>query len=156
MWHASALRSGIVILTAAAAGACGSTTDITPPEITRADNIEALAGPGVVFITMRTTPAESMEALFEGRVLMDAAGCLRIDTADGATVVWPKDYGFEIAAGVIRILDEQGDVIGHVGGTFELGGGEVPFLTEAAGFTGADQDLADSRCPGKYWIANPV
>lgn len=39
-----------------------------------------------------------------------------------------------------------------MGGSFSLGGGEVPELSDTMGFTQADRDLAEDHCPGRYLI----
>lgn len=61
-------------------------------------------------------PDAVMDALFEGRVTRDDDGCLRLDTPDAHTVVWP--FGFSLAArdGKLVVQDAGGAVVGRVGG----------------------------------------
>ena len=149
------VRATVTALSLALAGACSSLTDAGSMELIRADRLEARAGAGIIFLSMRIAPEVHMDALFQGAVLRDGDGCLRLDTPERPTVVWPKDYGFEVTAGRILILDDGGDPVGRVGEGFRLGGGEVPSLHEGLAFTQADRDLAEAQCPGIYWIVAP-
>lgn len=135
------------------AGACASPTESGAAQLFTADMIEARIEPEVVFLRMRTNPTVTMDALFVGAVVVDDNGCLRLDSPDRHTVVWPRGYDFTTAGGTIRILDAQGDVVGRVGESFRLGGGEVTSLRDEMGFTAADRALAATHCPGRYWIA---
>ena len=139
-------------LAAVAAGACSSPTDSGAVQLQEADTIEARVGSGIVFIAMRVVPTHHMDALSQARVLEDAQGCLRLDSADRHTVVWPHGWGFEAAGDGVRILDEDGVLVGQVGEEFSLGGGEVTSLPASMGFTDADRQLAEEHCPGRYWI----
>lgn len=141
----------------ALAGLVTSCSSPTGPafEALTADALETRIGSGVTFLTMRIDPDVHMEALFQGRVLADEEGCLRLDTEDRHTVVWPKGYGFYAPGSTIWILDAGGEVIGRVGEDFRLGGGEVTELHDGLGFTAADRALAEAHCPGRYWIASP-
>ena len=147
-------RTGLAaaIFVVGALGGCSSVTEPGGIETLSADMIQARIGEGLVFISMRVVPNAHMEALYEGRVVADAAGCLRLDSPDPATVVWPKGYALADGSEWTSILDADGTVVGVVGGEFSLSGGEVPSLPVEMGFTQADRDLAESRCPGKYWI----
>jgi hypothetical protein len=134
-----------------ALAACDTATAVDP-DILVADLLEVRLGQDLVFLAMRVTPDVHMDALFEGNVVLDDAGCLRLDSPDPATVVWPRGWEFEQDGGTIRILDTGGERVGRVGEPFALGGGEVETLAAAMGFTGQDRDLAESYCPGRYWI----
>lgn len=143
---------GVVALLVIPAGACSMLTDYESAQLLTADAIEARIESGSVFLSMRVDPAESMDALFEGAVVADESGCLRLDSPDAHTVVWPMDYSFDSAGGTIRILDADGGLVGRVGESFHLGGGEVTSLHDEMGFTAADRELAGTHCPGRYWI----
>jgi hypothetical protein len=121
-------------------------------EIVIADALEARQAEGLVFLVMRIMTHAHMDALFEGPVVVYEAGCLRLDGPDPATVIWPRGYGSERADGRVRIFDAVGALVGWTGEPFALGGGEVPTLYDAMGFTQADRALSESRCPGRYWI----
>ncbi len=141
----------VLTLVAIAVGACSSLTDVDPLAI-EADTIEARIGSGIVFISMKVSPTDAMSALFEGAVIADEEGCLRLDSVDEHAVVWPNGYGFDDTGGTVRILDAEGGLVGRVGDDFDLGGGEVTSLHDGLGFTQADRDLAEEHCPGRYWI----
>ena len=111
---------------------------------------------GIVFITQNVVPDAVMEALFEGRVITDAAGCLRLDSPDPATVVWPKGFTMTASGSTMVVRDAQGREIGHIGGSFRLGGGEVPSLHGGIGVSAADRERAQTHCPGRYWIVGDV
>lgn len=143
-------------LAAVAAGACSSPTDSGAVQLLEADTIEARVGSGIVFIAMRVVPTGHMEALSETPVLVDAQGCLRLGSPDGHTVVWPLGWTFDAAGDEIRILDDDGALVGQVGEEFRMGGGEVTSLPDHMGFTDADRELAEAHCPGRYWIVGEM
>lgn len=107
---------------------------------------------GVVFMTQDVVHDVTMDALFEGDVVADEAGCLRLQSADAATVVWPQGLTAVPAEGRIEVRDAKGQSIGRIGGGFSLAGGEVSTLSDAMGFTAADRSVAAAECPGNYWI----
>lgn len=124
-----------------------------------ADPVSLARGPGgegTVFLAQTEAPEAIMDALFEGRVVRDPAGCLRLDGPDPATVVWPKDFSLEERGGELLVVAEDGGVAGRVGGPFRLGGGEVPFLHDGIPVSDEDRRLAAERCPGRYWIVGEV
>ena len=97
-------------------------------------------------------PSAVMDALFTGRVIEDAQGCLRLDSPDRHTVIWPQ--GFQLAArgGSAAVLDGGGREVGTIGASFRLGGGEVTQVPVDM-LTAADAQVAAARCPGRYWLA---
>lgn len=107
---------------------------------------------GVVFLTQNVFPRAMMDALYEGRVVADEEGCLRLDTPTASTVVWPRDYDVEERDVGIVVVNGEGSEVGTVGGAFSLAGGEVSELSDALGFTSEDRSRAAERCPGRYWI----
>jgi hypothetical protein len=145
--HLTATLLSLVI----ASTACNSPS-APGQELLAADAIQAQRSDGLVFLTMRITPEAHMEALFEGAVVRDEAGCLRLDSPDAATVVWPRGWSFEQRDDALRILNAAGQLAASVGEQLTLPGGEVETLPSVWGFTQADRDLAGSQCPGRYWI----
>ena len=139
---------GALLFTFALAG-CGDGTIVASPD----PMLEVLTKDGVVLFTQNRVPDVTMDALFEGPVVQDAAGCLRLASADGATVVWPLGYTADVGGSSIEIRAADGALVGTVGEAFTSGGGEVEALTEAMGFTDADRHAAEV-CPGRYWIAS--
>lgn len=147
----SPLRLRAVIAgTALLAAACSSTE-----EVLSFDPHNFQERTGIVFIRQNETPTAVMEALFEGRVVADAAGCLRFDSPDPATVVWPNGFIMVASGEEMLVRDAAGRDIGRVGGTFRLGGGEVSSL-QGAPMSAADRQRADTLCPGRYWIVGDV
>lgn len=109
------------------------------------------AGP-VLFLTQNAVPDATMDALFEGRVSLDGAGCLRLDLDGEHTVVWPTGYTLESTDRGLAVRDGEGRVVGHVAGSFRLSGGEVQALHDGIGMDRGEKAEAEIRCPGRYWI----
>lgn len=103
-----------------------------------------------VFFTQSEVPDAHMDALFEGPVVRDEAGCLRLSSADGATVVWPTGFTLD-DGGLVR--DAEGQVIGRIGSSFQIPGGEVPILHDGLAVSDEVRSRAETHCPGRYWIA---
>ncbi len=150
-YHHSRLAAALLAL--AATLSCESPTD-TAPDLLVADALEARLSGELVFLAMRITPDTHMSALFVGAAVEDDAGCLRLDSPDRATAVWPRGWGFERRDGTVRILDADWKLVARIGEQVSLGGGEVETLPAAMGFTQADRDLAENHCPGRYWIVS--
>lgn len=110
----------------------------------------------IVFLVQSEDPTATMEALFEGRVVADQRGCLRLATADQHTVVWPKGFAVERRNGELWVLSPAGREVGRVGGTFGLEGGEVPFLHGGVPMASADRARANESCPGRFWIVGEI
>jgi hypothetical protein len=108
---------------------------------------------GVIFVAQNVVPVAVMEALFEGRVIADAAGCLRFDSPDPATIVWPKGFTISESAGTMIVRNDAGRQIGQIGGSFRLGGGELSLVQDVSD---ADRQRLESSCPGRYWIVGDV
>lgn len=109
-----------------------------------------------VFLAQSEAPDAVMEALFEGRVKRDDDGCLRLDTPDAHTVVWPFGFSLVTVGGELVVRDAEGDAVGAIGGRFRLGGGEVASLHDGIALAPEDRDRAESLCPGRYWIVGEV
>lgn len=115
-------------------------------------------GPGlrtadVRFFVQTEVPDAVMDALFEGRVILDAAGCPRLGTPDGPTMVWPFGYRLASEDGALVVRDAEGSTVGRIGGSFRLGGGEAPLLHDGIPLDPVDRGEAVEHCPGRYWIA---
>lgn len=145
-------RAGAWTLALAALAACSS-TDLQGP----GDTPSLVDGEDVLFLTQSASPQAVMDALFEGRVARDDAGCLRLDLPGEHTVIWPNGFTLaEAADGSLRVLDADGREVGRVGGRFRLGGGEVATLHEGIPMTEEDRREARERCPGRYWIVGAI
>ena len=109
----------------------------------------------VVFLAVEAGQDAYMDALFQGRVTRDAQGCLRLDTSDRHTVIWPHGYTLEARGGALVVKDGQGREVGAVGGTFSFGGGETASLDQLRYLSAATRARAEESCPGRYWFAAP-
>lgn len=126
---------------------CSSATDGGPTT-----PLSSLSAADVHFFTQDEVPEVVPDALFEGRVLLDDAGCLRLDGPDAHTVIWPKGYSLAVAEGALAVRDGGGETVGRIGGAFRLGGGEVPFLHDGIPMAKVDREAAEAACPGRFWI----
>lgn len=131
-----------------ASGCSASSTDVVPEPLLQVVNQD-----GWVFMTQHRQPSAAMEALFTGQVDADEAGCLRLVSADDATVVWPVGYTLDTSGDTPAVLDADGAPVGELGDEFVLAGGEVQTLPSAMGFTDEDRERSEA-CPGRYWIVN--
>ena len=127
----------------------------TGPELVIADFLRVSHYESGLLFIQRNEPAEmAMDALYEGPVTVDEAGCLRADPDAGTPVaiVWPFGFDVRFDGDAIRVVDRDGEVFGTVGSDFALAGGLVDALHDGLGFTAADRALAEDRCPGKFWV----
>lgn len=113
-------------------------------------------GAGTYFLTQPVASTEVMDALYQGMVLKDEAGCLRLREPDAATVVWPFGFTLDVRGSQEWVVDAAGRDGGVIGGTFRFGGGEVPFLHKGLGFTPAAIAQIHAKCPGRFWIVGEV
>jgi hypothetical protein len=106
-----------------------------------------------VFLTQKAPQDVVMQALYTGKVLRDAQGCLRTEGENGALVIWP--YGFKLDASLdgLHVVNAEGRSIGHIGANVRMGGGYVSTVYADTYLTNASHMLADARCPStNYWI----
>lgn len=156
MSHPVRTTKGIALsLTAVLAVAACSSDLVQPPAVTFFQVESVGVEDPVHFMTQNGVPSEVMDAFFEGQVISDSEGCLRLADGEGPTVVWPVDFAGEVTAEGVAIRDGNGVEVGQVGGSFSLGGGEIPELLTTLGFTEEDRNLAEALCPGGYWIVAP-
>jgi hypothetical protein len=136
----------LALLLALAASACES-LPLGDPDLSTGDESQAL------FFTQEEPQGAMMDALFEGRIALDAEGCLRAETLGvHPTVIWPAGYVLHADGGGLRVKDANGDVVGRVGESFHIGGGFGNL--DYAGISEAERQLAAARCPGEIWIAS--
>ena len=122
----------------------------------RSEPLDLSEDEAFVFLVQEVTPLVVMEALFEGRVRADARGCIRLESADDATVVWPAGFRLVREGTHLEIRDVNDRRVGRLGGRFRLGGGEVAELHDGLGLDRALRQLAANRCPGRFWIVGDV
>lgn len=141
----SILFAGLLMAAAACAG------DLGPePNLAGNDNPE-----GVIFLAESELPGGYMDALFQGRVVRDGEGCLRLESAQPATVIWPLGSTIESRDGKLIVKDGAGRHLAEIGARSRFGGGYVPSHTYAS-LSARDRGLAQNRCPGEYWLAGPA
>ena len=117
--------------------------------------VEVADEDGTVFLVQNVVPNAVMDALFQGRVVRDQAGCLRLESPDPATVVWPKGFTLALQGGTLSVRDGSGRELGEIGGSFRLGGGEV-VMHEGVPLSATDRERASRLCPGRFWIVGGV
>ena len=125
----------------------GCSKNATPVQVDAVD---------LVFLSQSEAQSEYMDALFTGRVVVDDNKCTRLDSPGRATVIWPAGFTVTGESGDLRVLDGDGREVGRLGGTFRIGGGEVPQLNPQLHISYMDRAFAAEFCPGLYWIASGV
>jgi hypothetical protein len=110
-----------------------------------------------VFLTQPHDLGVYPDALFEGVVTVDPAGCIRLGASepDNSTVVWPAGSTLDGEGHAPTIRDRGGAKIGVIGGTFTFGGGHTPNLAAITALTDAEMDAVRDRCPGVFWLVAP-
>jgi hypothetical protein len=142
------IRAGArLACTALIALAACSPSEGTGPGLTGSENPDA-----TVFLAQNVPPTAVMEALYQGRVNRDAQGCLRVESENGATVIWPYGFTLEARDGGLFVKDDDGRTVGRIGGEFRMGGGFVP-APGYAQLSARDRALAETRCTSSsYWV----
>ncbi len=101
-----------------------------------------------------STEKSGMDALATGILILED-GYLRLSKSysdDTSLIIWPVGYSLEKENDEVRILDEDGNVVAHVGDNISAGGGEVN-KEIAEKYTG--KSLPDD-CEGPYWLSGDV
>ncbi len=113
---------------------------------------------GPLFLVQSEPATAVMEALFDGPVLLDAAGCLRLDlgSSESATVVRPFGATLEALDGTYRVRDGDGRAVGTVGERFRLRGGFISDLHDGIPLNQDARARAHAQCPGTYWIVGEL
>lgn len=139
-------RAAALVAWCAALGGCGN------------EATEPLGGMGdYVFLTQPRDLEAYPDALFEGVVRADGAGCIRLvaPEPDNSTVIWPAGSTLEGTGHAPTVRDRTGVSIGVIGGSFALGGGHTPDLASITALTEAEVDAVRDRCPGSFWLVAP-
>lgn len=143
MFRSTLSSRALAVLALAAPLALGACADLSTVDVYRT--------PGPVFVVQETSPNATMDALYQGTVIIDQ-DCVRLN-ADRHTVVWPMGFSLQHEADAYQVLDADGQVVGELGAsTFYLAGGEVPELHDGVGLSPASQEQATRSCPGRFWI----
>lgn len=153
MYRARIVRSlPAAALAALSLSACTGSSSTSPPD--PGDPLQRGVEP--VLLTQSERMEVQMEALFDGEVVMDGEGCLRLGSAIGSTVIWPVGTTLEKTGGDVVVLDEAGDAIGVVGARFRLGGGVIPDFSADVPVDGRTRAQAVASCPGTYWLVGAI
>lgn len=144
-------------------------TGVTEEGITTASPTTGVTTPpasSVLFPQQKPSDGLPMSAGISGELVLDEAGCLRIDGGSPPYFLplWPSYFELSIQGDEIRILDGEGDFVARVGGEIDTGGGAMqhgettPRETFRALRRGVGEDMARElreRCPGPYWLVGP-
>lgn len=117
------------------------------------------ARPEVFFPKQLSGPVDVMTSLTRGDLTLDGKGCLHVEEPKYNTdsvPVWPAGFGVNTSGDEVRVLDEDGRILGEVGQRIKLGGGEI---SEKAldGNDLMEKPLLGElleRCPGDYWLVS--
>jgi antitoxin component of RelBE/YafQ-DinJ toxin-antitoxin module len=111
--------------------------------------------PGIHVPQLRMRSSAFMSALIEGTLVVKD-GCLRVVNGEGDSghlVIWQTDYFVNNNAGVIEILDRDGDVVARVGETIRMGGGEISMTDELKRQL---REPLSKQCAGPYWLMGDI
>lgn len=126
------------------------------PDDTRGGVTEYTGPDGQTIYFPRQGPAVAyMDALLEGTLALDEAGCLRMEYpgmgADGELgplVIWHYDFTLHVEGDAVEVLNGAGEVVARVGEEVRMGGG---FGSEVA-----LPGMPLEACPGPYWILGSI
>lgn len=108
---------------------------------------------GIIFLVESQVPGGYRDALYQGRVVLDAQGCVRLESSEPATVVWPHGSRLVTRGGELYVVDKGGSELAKIGGESRFGGGYT--APSHAYLSRRDRNILASRCPGDIWIATP-
>ena len=149
---------GVAIFAMALVGCESDASGPGEPMVEAADLLQVAHHDDVLFLSRTEPTTTAPDALFEGQMTIDEAGCIRLETTGevGVTAVWPHGFTLERDGETLRVHDDTDAAVATVGALTRLGGGQVDQLGPDLGFTTNDQELANARCPGKYWFVADV
>ena len=112
-----------------------------------------------VFVRNSVRSDAELEALAQGKLVIDRNGCLRIGGENGAFVIWHHDSRIERTSdGRIKITDGYSGRTAYVGDEVAMGGGQgnrVPPATgeRAATPTNVTEPIPEAFASGEFWWA---
>jgi hypothetical protein len=131
--------------------ACSSSERVIEPS-----PLPSGGGGSIVFVTQSGARSEMMTALFDGEIVLDAAGCLRVVSNGAESIIWPKGFTLAELGTDYLVRDADGRDVGRIGGRFRLGGGSIPTLHGSVPISAEDRDRVLRSCPGRYWLVGSV
>lgn len=106
----------------------------------------------VSFFPVQESGFDQMDGDFGGELEL-VAGCLRVTSSDNSYLaIWPYGFSVRVRGGEIQVLDADGEVVGRVGDTIEVGGGGTT-LEIVEKYIG---DSLPEGCEGPYWLVAGV
>lgn len=100
-----------------------------------------------------------MAALATGRVVVDDAGCIRLEDGrtddEGDLIVWPPGYSMQTEGVKVHIVKEDGETLARVGDMVELGGGQIPAHPGVREMYEKHLEIPQ-KCTGPLWIVGQV
>lgn len=112
---------------------------------------ETVGGALPMLVASGVRSEASLQALAQGRLHLDADGCLRIGE-DGPFVIWP--HGSRISRtgdGRVQVIDGSSGNAVHIGDEFAIAGAGVD-----APPTQLTQPVPAACANGRFWLAGPV
>ncbi len=112
-----------------------------------------------VFVRKSERSDLELEALAQGRLVVDRNGCLRIGGDNGAFVIWHHDSRIERTSdGRIKITDGYSGNSAYVGDEIAMGGGGENRVPPATGErpetpTNVTQPIPEACASGEIWWA---
>ncbi len=131
-----------------AAAACGAAPGAQDQTTT------ASSPPVEVFFPKQKPLNFGYDEALSGELVRDAEGCLRVRYRGGAVVpLWPPDLEPSVKGDEVRVLEEEGRIVGRVGAKIDMGGGGIreESLTEDILDPHTKRELLE-RCPGAYFL----
>lgn len=104
----------------------------------------------VPFFPVQKTPAKaSMQALLSGPLKLEDK-CLKVGEN---LIVWPYGFSMQTKGTRINILNKNGNIVGSVGDTIKLSGGQV---TAQGSNSEMLSQFVNDDCKGPLWITGEV
>ena len=104
----------------------------------------------VPFFPVQKTPAKaSMQALLSGPLKLEDK-CLKVEEN---LIVWPYGFSMQTKGTRINILNKNGNIVGSVGDTIKLSGGQV---TAQGSNSEMLSQFVNDDCKGPLWITGEV
>lgn len=112
-----------------------------------------------VFVRKSVRSDQELEALAQGKLVVDRNGCLRVGGENGAFVIWHHDSRIERTRdGRIKITDGYSGNTAYVGDEIAMGGGAENRVPPATGErpatpTNVTEPIPEACASGEIWWA---
>lgn len=141
-----ALRSAAVLSLGVGVASCGDETPLVP-----------VVSEAVLLLTQPEGQPVFFSAEYRGEVVLDEAGCFRLDLVppDNATVLWPAGTTLWARGDQLELRDPRGRRIVSLGASYRFVGGFVAALDDVTDLDASEREATRTRCPGNYWLFQP-